>query len=713
MKKFFTTFQESRLRNKGVSHKSLNLKSLIILSAFMLFVLCSYRGVGQSISRTQIISNAVPYTTYTFTAASSNIKHGVSCSGVGNIITPSWVTTGSNTSMPYCWGGFSTLASFTTGLTNGKSAGDDDCTTGGDASESCALGVDCSGFVSRTWGRASKESTSSLPNISTALSSASLVQPGDIFNHAGSHVRLVETNYANGNYRVIESSANGWHVAYHTYTASQLSSYTPRKYVNVTNTASCGTPSSLTASSVTSSSVVLNWSVISGAVSYNVQYKPSSSSTWTTVTATATSQSISGLSPSTSYQFQVQAVCSSAGSYSSAVSFTTLPSSTPCGIPAGLSSSSITSSSAMLSWTAVSGAVSYNVQYKPSTSSTWITISSTTVTQSISGLSASTSYQFQIQAVCSSTGVYSSAASFTTLAATSTGSTITIGTASSAYSAHPFGSANSDERSEYIITKAELTASGWSSSASFLKSIAFNVSNAATAQPLGNFSITIAHTSAASFTSSSFLTGADAAIVYSGIFTAAAGWNTFNFGTPFAYDGTSNLLITICWDNSSFSANSAVLANSYSNYVGLYYRANISSGGVCSQTTGTQSYYRPNAKLVFSSSASMSTFEGGQQRSLVVPAPSDLNAANQNDFEVFPNPLDGTALFGRFADAGDKKMTAAIYDMLGRAVFSKEIVVEGGEFSLSFADENLKSGIYLFVGISDSKRFTKRIVVKK
>jgi hypothetical protein len=209
-------------------------KSLIgkrFFSALFLLFVC-FVSVNGQITRAQIINNAVPFTTYTFNATSGNIW-SKSCSSVGNVKTPSWVTVGSNTSMAYCWGGFSTPASFTAGLTHGLSAGDDDCTTNGDGSENCSLGVDCSGFVSRCWALTTKYSTSTLPNISTAYSSATLVQPGDIFNYAGSHVRLVETNYANGSYRVIESSANGWDVAYHTYTASQLTSYVPRWYIHV------------------------------------------------------------------------------------------------------------------------------------------------------------------------------------------------------------------------------------------------------------------------------------------------------------------------------------------------------------------------------------------------------------------------------------------------------------------------------------------------
>lgn len=96
---------------------------------------------------------------------------------------------------------------------------------------------------------------------------------------------------------------------------------------------------------------------------------------------------------------------------------------TTCGTPSSLSASAVTSSSATLSWAAVSGATSYNVQYKTSSATTWTTTTSTTNSKSLSGLAASTTYNFQVQAVCSTTSAYSSAASFTTSAATGTSCT--------------------------------------------------------------------------------------------------------------------------------------------------------------------------------------------------------------------------------------------------------------------------------------------------
>ncbi|HSY76010.1 MAG TPA: fibronectin type III domain-containing protein, partial [Bacteroidia bacterium] len=86
---------------------------------------------------------------------------------------------------------------------------------------------------------------------------------------------------------------------------------------------SCGPPIGLTASAITTTSATLNWLSVGGATSYNIQYKATSASTWTTVSTSALSWPLSGLSPGTSYEFQVQAVCSSTGNYSSPVSFST------------------------------------------------------------------------------------------------------------------------------------------------------------------------------------------------------------------------------------------------------------------------------------------------------------------------------------------------------------------------------------------------------
>lgn len=86
----------------------------------------------------------------------------------------------------------------------------------------------------------------------------------------------------------------------------------------------CAVPTSLNATGVTSSSATLNWAAVSGAASYYVQFRAVGSSTWVGGTVTSNSASATGLSPLTTYEFQVQANCSSGSSaFSATTTFTT------------------------------------------------------------------------------------------------------------------------------------------------------------------------------------------------------------------------------------------------------------------------------------------------------------------------------------------------------------------------------------------------------
>jgi hypothetical protein len=90
-----------------------------------------------------------------------------------------------------------------------------------------------------------------------------------------------------------------------------------------------------------------------------------------------------------------------------------------CNTPTGLTSSSVTSTSATVSWGTATGATSYNLQYKVSTASTWTTKTGISTTSSnLTGLTPGTTYNYQVQSVCSggTTSAYSTAASFTTTA---------------------------------------------------------------------------------------------------------------------------------------------------------------------------------------------------------------------------------------------------------------------------------------------------------
>ena len=87
---------------------------------------------------------------------------------------------------------------------------------------------------------------------------------------------------------------------------------------------------------------------------------------------------------------------------------------TPPATPTGLATSSITTSSATLSWSASTGATSYSVQVRPQGGS-WSTYSTSSTSYSLSGLAAATTYEWQVRANnANGSSSYATAISFTT-----------------------------------------------------------------------------------------------------------------------------------------------------------------------------------------------------------------------------------------------------------------------------------------------------------
>jgi hypothetical protein len=75
----------------------------------------------------------------------------------------------------------------------------------------------------------------------------------------------------------------------------------------------------------------------------------------------------------------------------------TITSGSGCVSPAGLTATAITTTSATVGWTAVSGAVSYDVDYKPASSATWINAATgtTAIAVGLTGLTPGTTYDYR------------------------------------------------------------------------------------------------------------------------------------------------------------------------------------------------------------------------------------------------------------------------------------------------------------------------------
>jgi hypothetical protein len=163
-------------------------------------------------------------------------------------------------------------------------------------------------------------------------------------------------------------------------------------------------PTGLTATTVSSSQINLSWSASSGASTYNVLRAITSGGSYTTIATgvSATSYSDTGLSGSTTYYYVVQAVNSAGTSANSnEASATTQAEVITPPAPTGLTATAVSSSGINLSWTASSGATTYNVLRSTTSGGSYTTIATgvSSTTYSDNGLSASTTYYYVAQAV--------------------------------------------------------------------------------------------------------------------------------------------------------------------------------------------------------------------------------------------------------------------------------------------------------------------------
>ncbi|MDP1994238.1 MAG: hypothetical protein Q8K40_03230, partial [Ignavibacteria bacterium] len=212
-------------------------------------------GINTPASRVTALKIGESYALHQYTCASKNLSVSNVAAPDGDIVrTPSWLVVGSNARVAYKWGGFNTLAEYDAGLANGKFAADINT----DGVSSYAVGVDCSGFVSRCWQMSYHSSTSMMPEITTQYANWNDLKPGDAIHKIG-HVRLFVNRNSNGTLRVVESSARGWDVSYWTYATSDLTSYSPRYYNSMETDANASQPNLLQATEIYSGIVSLNW----------------------------------------------------------------------------------------------------------------------------------------------------------------------------------------------------------------------------------------------------------------------------------------------------------------------------------------------------------------------------------------------------------------------------------------------------------------------
>lgn len=168
-------------------------------------------------------------------------------------------------------------------------------------------------------------------------------------------------------------------------------------------------------------------------------------------------------------------------------------------------------------------------------------------------------------------------------------------TSTSGFEETPFGALKRTGRNQLLYTAQELQSLGFSYGQ--IEDISFNVTVTNTSNSITN-GITVRMKNTSTTSLNGFETDLDE--VYDGTMPVAPGWNTITLESPFVWDGTSNLVIEICFqrnlpllDNDVEATDVGFNANAYGDITG--FNNNTSDG--CVMPYKASSTLRPNTTM--------------------------------------------------------------------------------------------------------------------
>ena len=346
--------------------------------------------------------------------------------------------------------------------------------------------------------------------------------------------------------------------------------------------ASCLPPGTLTVGATGEDTATINWGASASTPANGYSYYRSTIGTAPTAGATptgsvlagVTTANLTGLTASTTYYVWVKANCGpgSSSAWLGPVVFATLcdafdvtgtTAGTRCG--PGVVTLGATASGGTIKW------------YSAATGGVPLGSGNSFVTPSIS---ANTTYYASAEAMGGS-GIVGTATTFTV---------------QGDYAPTAFCNRYANYRAQMVYTAAELTAAGLT--AGFLTSIKFNVATLGDAAFNDDYIVRIATTTGAAFADTNFLTTGFTTVYGPQTYThTATGWQTINFTTPYAWNGTSNIVVEISHKGANGANNASTNYTTTADAV-LFDTSTTS-------TSGTLSAQRPN--IVFGSCASART----------------------------------------------------------------------------------------------------------
>ena len=251
-----------------------------------------------------------------------------------------------------------------------------------------------------------------------------------------------------------------------------------------------------------------------------------------------------------------------------------------------LTVSNIAGASALISWqNGPFGTVSsYTLEYSEAGMENWVAADNniTGTFYLLSGLDPVTAYDVRVSVNCEDSESDWVVETFTTRCLA--GGEIAIGNGTSTNSYLPSYSFYNYSYTQQLYTSTEM------GGASNITSVSFNMANLSQQR---SFKIYLMHTTATSITD--WLPTTNAQLVFSGNQTLVQGWNTFNFTTPFVYNGNDNLALIVVDETGSYVSGNSWYAHTTTDQLARYTYQDGSAYSIGSTpTSGTSTTSRNN-----------------------------------------------------------------------------------------------------------------------
>ena len=350
-----------------------------------------------------------------------------------------------------------------------------------------------------------------------------------------------------------------------------------------------------------------------------------------------------------------------------------------------------------LTWTAVPGAVSYDIRFRQVGNPTWTSFATTTLSRVLIGLLSSTTYEFQGKVRCSSntaSGLWGTLGTFTTpapLVVCISPSTLNV-SAITATSANFSWTAMGTPTTSYMLRYRVVGATTWQNC---------GVGNNNSKVVGGLASGTDYEAQVASFCQSNNSYGA---------FTPIATFTTVSAPvcvapTNFAFVSSTGSTATVSWTNSTgatkyqVSVRVAGSTGSYLNYMGTSNPRHM--GGLTPNTT-YEAFLKGycGATNQFTTASSLITFSTGAMSK--APALVEYPEGYTSEVKMYPNPTSNELNIEMLSD--NQSITSIkVMDMSGRVVKQTQSTTFEGINTINISLSELTAGMYTIQVVNNDK----------